>query len=899
MKIPPAIRVLFTVAAAASVMIAAVAAAAELPAREFPHPDRIRYDSHCLTIDGKDVFIYSGAFHYFRCPKELWRDRFRTIKEAGFNTVETYVAWNWHERQMPSGLNDFSKINLTDLDVWLTTAEEFGLYVIIRPGPYICAEWDTGGYPQWLLTKKPKEPLRDRAWLRTDDPVYLDWCRHWYQAVCPVIARHQLTRQAPGRTGIILFQLENEYDYAALPADIMLNQVKALATVARAQGIDIPLFTCWTHPVRGDADPLIRQVFDSCNFYPRWDVNGIAGDIKKLRREQPDAPLMTTELQGGWFSQVGGALSENQEGVTASQINNLTLFAIQNGDTLLNYYMLFGGTNPGDWGARDLTTSYDYNAPIREWGGVGERYQRVRALAAMLRDHGARLARSETVDCEVNVPQSDVTVAERRAPDGARYFFVRTSQHEQPRDGTARLTEKDASQHWAASFQYHLEPFGAAVLYLPPGVEDTGAGEWLPKPAPAMERPNDLPGAVTITTARTRTDPGPARWKPVVPQQDLADAGIYDSGFVFYRTEISNAISTNLMAGYTAGDDVVASVNGAVVTRAAGSSSRSTFLLPPGRSEVRLLYENRGHPNGGAGMEAPTGILELQMTAGRAGAGRPISGWRMREVESIKDRPEVSPEFKDDDWAAVAVENVEANNLPAGSNAVFRAGIDLTEADLKEGKKVLNLGRVDDLGWVYVNGKSVGHTTDWSRSYSFDVTSQLHPGRNVIAVIVQNLDGAGGLGAPLMAEESDSTPVAGASFGRPAGVEQKWWRSGLNDKRWTSISLGDAASSAGQPNAALTWYRMNFEVPAVKPDVWVPWRLRLKANGNGFLYLNGHELGRYWQAGPQHDFFLPECWMKFGGKGANVLTVSLRPGDKGAAILSATVEPYAEFAEKR
>ena len=77
------------------------------------------------------------------------------------------------------------------------------------------------------------------------------------------------------------------------------------------------------------------------------------------------------------------------------------------------------------------------------------------------------------------------------------------------------------------------------------------------------------------------------------------------------------------------------------------------------------------------------------------------------------------------------------------------------------------------------------------------------------------------------------------------------------------------------------------------------WRLRLKANGNGFLYLNGHELGRYWQAGPQHDFFLPECWMKFGGKGANVLTVSLRPGDKGAAILSATVEPYAEFAEKR
>ena len=92
----------------------------------------------------------------------------------------------------------------------------------------------------------------------------------------------------------------------------------------------------------------------------------------------------------------------------------------------------------------------------------------------------------------------------------------------------------------------------------------------------------------------------------------------------------------------------------------------------------------------------------------------------------------------------------------------------------------------------------MGRTTDWSRSYSFNVTSQLHPGHNVIAVIVENIDGAGGLGAPLMAEESDSTPVPGASFGRPAGVEQKWWRTGFNDKRWTSISLDEAAASAGQ-----------------------------------------------------------------------------------------------------
>ena len=113
--------------------------------------DRISYDKQCLTIDGKDTFIFSGAFHYFRCPRELWHDRFAKMKAAGCNAVETYVGWNWHEREKPDSLDDFSKCDLSELDEWLKMAEdEFGLYVILRPGPYICAEWDNGGYPRWL-----------------------------------------------------------------------------------------------------------------------------------------------------------------------------------------------------------------------------------------------------------------------------------------------------------------------------------------------------------------------------------------------------------------------------------------------------------------------------------------------------------------------------------------------------------------------------------------------------------------------------------------------------------------------------------------------------------------------------------------------------------------------------
>ncbi|HSY44068.1 MAG TPA: beta-galactosidase, partial [Candidatus Acidoferrum sp.] len=413
-------------------------------ARPFLHPDRIRYDSQCLTIDGKDVFIYSGAFHYFRCPKELWHDRFQKIKDAGFNTVETYVPWNWCEQQMPTGVNDFSRIDLKDFDDWLTMAEQFGFYIIVRPGPYICAEWDTGGYPQWLLTKKTENPLRSQEWLRSDDPVYLAWCRHWYDAVCPIIARHQITRKAPGQPGVILVQLENEYDFPDFPDEVKINQVKALAQDARADGIDVPFISCWTHVVRGSTDPILRQIFDCCNFYPRWAIDNTSNDVEKLRREQPDAPLGTTELQGGWFSNVGGQLSQDQDGLTAAQINNLTLFMIQNGESLLSYYMLFGGTNPDDWGARGITTTYDYAAPIREWGGAGERYQRVWAIGHMLQEHGVKLARSSAVNCDVTT-QNDVTVVERRAPDGSRYFFVRNSQNRERRQGSATVRENGNS----------------------------------------------------------------------------------------------------------------------------------------------------------------------------------------------------------------------------------------------------------------------------------------------------------------------------------------------------------------------------------------------------------------------------------------------------------------------
>jgi hypothetical protein len=866
------------------------------PARPFPHPDRIRYDSQCLTIEGKDVLIYSGAFHYFRCPKPLWADRFQKIKEAGFNTVETYAPWNWHEQRMPANLKDRSKLDLTDLEDWLSMAERFGFYVIVRPGPYICAEWDTGGFPQWLLTRKPAD--WDGEWLRSDEPAFLAWSKHWYDAVCPVIARHQITRKAPGQPGVILVQLENEYDYAKFPDQVKIRHLKALAETALAKGIEVPLFTCWTRQIRGQTDPVRRQVFDACNFYPRWNVeNELRPAISRLRAQQPDAPLMTAELQGGWFSEVGGKLSEDQDGTTAAQIQNISLFALQMGDTLLNYYMLFGGSNLGDWAARNLTTTYDYNAPIREWGGAGERYQRVKALGRMLRDHGAKLARAQAIPCDVTTTHSEVSAALRRAPDGSRYIFVRTSEHKQSRAGTAHLKTK-AGDPFELEFAYDLEPFGAVVLYLPPGVNDATRGEWLPKAEPVPPRPLGLPAPVVITFERRRDEPGPSHWTRLPPGQRLSTAGVYDSRFLFYRARASVAAATNLLVDVPGGDSVLVTANGALAPRVGGTSGATVFALKPGANDLRLLYENLGHANGGTTMENPCGIAYARLFVKPPMTGECIGGWRMRLVDGTHDRPEVTPDFSDDQWSPVAVDKLDASELKPGQIAVYRTAIEFSAAELEHGNIHLNFGRIDDQGWVYVNGTRIGEAKDWSRAYSFDATRQLHPGRNVVAVIVHNVDGAGGLGQPTISQELPGATVAQFSLGHPAGIEGRWWEPALDDKLWEKLDLG-ASSPAPPSNALLTWHRLRFVLRPPEPGVWVPWRVRLHATGNGFVYLNGHPLGRYWQAGPQRDFYLPECWLNFGDAQSNVLTLSLRPVDKDAAIQSAVIEPYADCAEAR
>ena len=568
-------------------------------------PDRVRYDSRCLQIEGKDVFLLSGTMHYFRTPQPLWRDRLQKIKQMGFNCVETYAPWNWHEREMPSAPDDFSKVDLRELDDFLSLAEEVGLYAIVRPGPYICAEWSGGGFPQWLMQKRPTKTLHE-VWLQSMDSTFIAWNDHWYQAVARVVAPHQLSRKPKGAFGVVLIQVENEFNRIKwFPRSEKRQYLEHMAQQLRKGGIDIPLITCWTDEARNVSSGPLNGIVDMVNSYPRWQIRkGFGRLINQQLKSQPGKPLISGELQGGWSSDLHSTLSWDIDGQTAAQTQNITLYALQRGFCALNYYMLVGGTNLDDWASRDQTASYDFAAAIGEDGTINERYYRLQSLAELIAQHGTQMARARIEDIPYESNDTLVELLVRRTTSGDRYLFVRTEDYTQPHAGTLTITLDGQARH----LPYALEPFGSRVLYLPAKkltaqvlALDDSVGQWWPRRVANTGRP-PYPQLLSTLTVQTMADPLPSRWTKL-PEGKTVDAlGHYDRHFLYYkiRGKVNHGglltvpiVGKNKMNN-TDADEVMALADGKSLVAEHRSDTTVCFNVPQGTRQLLLLYDPRG-----------------------------------------------------------------------------------------------------------------------------------------------------------------------------------------------------------------------------------------------------------------------------------------------------------------
>ncbi|MCS0639820.1 beta-galactosidase [Streptomyces sp. LP05-1] len=314
-----------------------------------------------FLLDGRPLRLLSGALHYFRVHEEQWGHRLATLRAMGLNCVETYVPWNLHEPE-PGHYRDAGRLGR-----FLDAARAAGLWAIVRPGPYICAEWENGGLPHWLTG-----PLGSRV--RTGDPEFLAQVERWFGELLPQVVSRQVDRGGP----VVLVQVENEY--GSYGSDT--GYPRHLADLLTGLGVTVPLFTSdgpEDHMLTGGSVP---GVLATVNF-----GSGAREAFAALRRHRPSGPLMCMEFWCGWFAHWGEEPVRRDPAEAAE-----ALAEILECGASVNVYLAHGGTNVAGWaganragelhdGALQPTvTSYDYDAPVDETGRPTAKFWAFRAV---------------------------------------------------------------------------------------------------------------------------------------------------------------------------------------------------------------------------------------------------------------------------------------------------------------------------------------------------------------------------------------------------------------------------------------------------------------------------------------------------------------------------------------
>ncbi|HZL77871.1 MAG TPA: beta-galactosidase, partial [Candidatus Limnocylindrales bacterium] len=335
-----------------SMLTAAILLAANLPAQTPAHIFAI--GTNDFLLDGQRLQIRCGEIHAARVPKEYWRHRLQMAKAMGLNTVCAYLFWNLHEPKP----GEYVWTGQADDAEFCRIAQAEGLWVILRPGPYACAEWEMGGTPWWLLK-------HDDIQLRTRDPHYLNAVKSYLKEVGRVLGPLQITHGGP----IIMAQVENEYGFYGKDAAYMDEVRKALQDA----GFDVPLFEC--NPPDQMKNGMLTNLFQAGNF-----GSDVADNFAKVRKIQKTGPLICSEFYPGWFDTWG---QPHHTGKPENYLPNLKLMLDMGAS--FSIYMAHGGTTFGLWSGCDRpfkpdTSSYDYDAPISEAGWATPKFFQTREL---------------------------------------------------------------------------------------------------------------------------------------------------------------------------------------------------------------------------------------------------------------------------------------------------------------------------------------------------------------------------------------------------------------------------------------------------------------------------------------------------------------------------------------
>ena len=794
--------------------------------------NQIEWDANGYQIDGHPTWLLSGEIHYFKLTRGDWRRRLLQLKCAGFNTVSVYMPWNYHEVEEDAW--DFSGDK--DVEHFLALAAELGLYVVARPGPYICNEWQAGGLPPWLGSKKGLRP-------RTQDPLYLSYVDKWWDRIVPLIAKYQLS----ARGTVIMVQVENEYGHFGTGQEE--PYIFHLRDGLRDRGITVPVINCDSFIKFARLQP---RVYDGINLCCNFGGDAIR-NLARGRGLQKNAPLFVTEYWIAAFEWWGMGRSAAHKDDMALY-NGLEIAA--GGAGGLTAFVFSGGAHFGYWHGCSIcsddnfmTTLYGPGAPVLDDGRFSGKYNLFKTwLAPLALEELARAGMPE-----LSEPSPGLLKAVRRGPSAEFVFHLnRTSEQ-----AKIAATEKDQ-----ACVDMSI-PAGAvqwSVRNLPL------AGGFVLKESEGLNLFAVEPALVLFGEAGTRAAVEIAGMESVTAEES-------DAGLSFAET----GTALRVEALVPAGDEPLHAV------LASGSVRLKLLILNRGAAERSWVVSLPGAPKAliGGVDRIEDAIVQDGELALSVSSAEPRDCWRLSNTGIVKERlqfsepfgsrsvplsnlqvafalPEKEPEFDTSSWTKSERPLPMAAFGHGNGKAWYRTTLSVAAG----GPQMIYFSGACDRALVFVDGKFLGVRGSHSHA-GWNLMPALGPGDHTLAMLVENL-GMFNSGAEY------DVPLC-----EPKGLFGPVWMNGEEITGW-SMRAGTAAGEGidfwrnpgptaweaadGSTRKGPAWIKGTFELPDGFDGA-----LRLapgKRARKGSVWLNGHNAGRYWNIGPQQSLWLPLSWLK-------------------------------------
>lgn len=816
----------------------------------------IDFDPNGFIVNGKRTFLVSAGLEYARIPRDLWADRLLRLQRGGFNCVEIYTFWNYHEPF--EGVFNFSGEH--DLDAFLKLVKKMGMYAIVRVGPYYCAEWDFGGYPLWLKFKRGLE-------VRKPNAVFEEAVGRFFDRLVPIVAANQIHHDGP----VILVQLENEH-----PQGWGTTEPNQYFTFLREKavslGIEVPYFFSGLHHAN---DPV--------------------GNTASLIDASRPNPWFSTEFWSVWYN---GYSSGEKE---AKVYEDRTWKIIERGGGGYNYYMAHGGSNFGFTNNDEDAASYDYGAAVGQAGDLRPIYYSFKRMglfaqsfAAELAAHVVRFSDSSVVvgNWEVSggrmlarvVQKKDTTLVVYGAvgsrlslrfgssvlnavvPSGREPLVVSAGR----RLRVLVMNVSTADRSWVIPYD-GLDYIVCGPRYVGPifvregrvsmVTEDTVGA--LVYSAGKVQRLRGrvagvgLPGAGVVGSWVRQAATGEAAvnyddqyWKMGEwPLQMGADGDTTADAWYRTRVVVDTAGSyTLLVDGADRGSffldgkplGPVDIKNGAVpLELTAGKHLVAAFIAHDGRDKLPDYL-------GPMDIVAQKGLFGRALLVKGAPAVKTLTEWRvLKNNDSTR-----LPSLDDAGWKSYKIGD-DVFDKKQGF-AWFETVLSSLPAGAAEGE--LRFASVDENATVFINGRRLMRHEGWNKPFNVGIDGLDTMQRPIrVLILIENYSNEGGIDQAVR-----FSPWV-------APVEVKKWRmkGGMGEAVVDSVAAGSVTV------AGPCWWKTEFTVPANPHGITI-WRVIPEGLGHGSVWVNGHNLGRYPEKIPVNGLYIPECWLV---NGRNSLTI--------------------------